>query len=218
LASRRRLRRSRDLPVVRGRFANRAQEIDPGPRVHSPARSVFINCPFDPEYISHFDALVFTIVCCGFNPRSALETRPSEPPKVAEKKDDGVCARGMTASSRTVRMGSPASGRPIANRSPSAYANAMAAASSRQVDAKPPSDAGRSAPMSAYTSPPMPTPASATAITTTRMVGVPGHAWLVRHRARLMTHRSLNGGMCPPARAAASRRSRAVACLAAVRG
>ena len=48
-------------------------------------------------------------------------------------------------------------------------------------------------------------PASATAITTTRMVGVPGHAWLVRHRARLMTQRSLNGGTCPPDSAAASR-------------
>ena len=37
--------------------------------------------------------------------------------------------------------------------------------------------------------------ASTAAISATRMVGVPGHAWLVRQRARLMTHRSLNGGM-----------------------
>ena len=47
--------------------------------------------------------------------------------------------------------------------------------------------------------------ASTTAISTTRMVGVPGHAWLVRQRARLMTHRSLNEGMRRPARAAAIR-------------
>ena len=48
-------------------------------------------------------------------------------------------------------------------------------------------------------------PASTAAISTTRMVGVPGHAWLVRQRARLMTHRSLNGGMRRPDSAAASR-------------
>ena len=47
--------------------------------------------------------------------------------------------------------------------------------------------------------------ASTTAISTTRMVDVPGHAWLVRQRARLMTHRSLNEGMRRPARAAAIR-------------
>ena len=37
-------------------------------------RSVFINCPFDLEYEPNFDALVFTTVCCGFRPRSSLET------------------------------------------------------------------------------------------------------------------------------------------------
>ena len=45
--------------------------------------------------------------------------------------------------------------------------------------------------------------ASTAAISATRMVGVPGHAWPVRQRARLMTHRSLNGGMRRPDRAAA---------------
>ena len=39
--------------------------------------------------------------------------------------------------------------------------------------------------------------ASTAAISATRMVGVPGHAWLVRQRARLMTHRSLNGRHAP---------------------
>jgi hypothetical protein len=37
-------------------------------------RSVFINCPYDPEYEPLYDALVFTIVCCGFTPRSATES------------------------------------------------------------------------------------------------------------------------------------------------
>jgi hypothetical protein len=42
------------------------------------SRSVFINCPFDQEYERLFDALMLTIVMCGFLPRSALESgRPS---------------------------------------------------------------------------------------------------------------------------------------------
>ncbi len=47
----------------RGRFA------------HKPSQAVFINCPYDAAYQTTFDALVFAIVCCGFLPRSALETR-----------------------------------------------------------------------------------------------------------------------------------------------
>ena len=39
--------------------------------------SVFINCPFDPEYRSFFRALVFTIEVCGFSPRCALEVEDS---------------------------------------------------------------------------------------------------------------------------------------------
>lgn len=35
--------------------------------------NVFINCPFDEDYKGLFDALIFTIVCCGFIPRSAKE-------------------------------------------------------------------------------------------------------------------------------------------------
>ena len=50
-----------------------AEQIDTEPRVHNPIRSVFINCPFDPEYTEHFDALIFSIACCGFFPRSTLE-------------------------------------------------------------------------------------------------------------------------------------------------
>jgi hypothetical protein len=39
-----------------------------------PSRSVFINCPFDPEYEPLRDALLLTVVACGFVPRSALES------------------------------------------------------------------------------------------------------------------------------------------------
>ena len=39
-----------------------------------PALSVFINCPFDDEYEPFLDAIVFTAVCCGFQPRTADES------------------------------------------------------------------------------------------------------------------------------------------------
>lgn len=39
-----------------------------------PRRSVFINCPYDREFEPLFDAIVFATVCCGFLPRSALES------------------------------------------------------------------------------------------------------------------------------------------------
>ncbi len=48
-----------------------------------PTKSVFINCPFDSEYATLFDALVFTTVCCGFMPRSALESGTVAEPRVA---------------------------------------------------------------------------------------------------------------------------------------
>jgi hypothetical protein len=35
--------------------------------------SVFINCPFDPDYRPLFRAMVFTVEACGFAPRCALE-------------------------------------------------------------------------------------------------------------------------------------------------
>jgi hypothetical protein len=35
--------------------------------------NVFINCPFDPEYSALFDAILFTVFCCGFKPRCAYE-------------------------------------------------------------------------------------------------------------------------------------------------
>jgi hypothetical protein len=39
-----------------------------------PRRSVFINCPFDPDYEPLRDALLLAVVSCGFVPRSALES------------------------------------------------------------------------------------------------------------------------------------------------
>ncbi len=38
------------------------------------SRSVFINCPFDPEFEVLFHAIVFSVVAQGFEPRSALES------------------------------------------------------------------------------------------------------------------------------------------------
>lgn len=35
--------------------------------------NVFINCPFDGEYVSLFDASLFAVYKCGFRPRCALE-------------------------------------------------------------------------------------------------------------------------------------------------
>jgi hypothetical protein len=39
-----------------------------------PTKAVFINCPYDEEFQPTFDAIVFATVCCGFMPRSALES------------------------------------------------------------------------------------------------------------------------------------------------
>ena len=36
--------------------------------------SVFINCPFDPQYLKIFYAVVFAVIDCGFIARCALET------------------------------------------------------------------------------------------------------------------------------------------------
>lgn len=54
-----------------------------GPFRLDPAKSVFINCPFDAEYAPLFDAIIFSAVCCGFIPRSALESGTVAEPRVA---------------------------------------------------------------------------------------------------------------------------------------
>jgi hypothetical protein len=45
--------------------------------------SVFINCPYDENFRALFDAVIFAAVCCGFMPRSALETGTVAEPRVA---------------------------------------------------------------------------------------------------------------------------------------
>lgn len=47
-----------------------------------PSKSVFINCPFDSTFAPLFDAIVFATVCCGFMPRSALETGTVSEPRM----------------------------------------------------------------------------------------------------------------------------------------
>lgn len=37
------------------------------------ADDVFINCPFDNDFVPTFRALIFAIMACGFRPRSARE-------------------------------------------------------------------------------------------------------------------------------------------------
>jgi hypothetical protein len=53
-----------------------------GPLAAPRKTSVFINCPFDLEYRPVFDAVVFSALCCGFLPRSALETGTSSTPRM----------------------------------------------------------------------------------------------------------------------------------------
>lgn len=43
-----------------------------------PGLSVFINCPYDAEYEPLLDAIVFTTVCCGFQPRTADESMDAD--------------------------------------------------------------------------------------------------------------------------------------------
>lgn len=49
--------------------------------------SVFINCPFDPEYWPLLEAIVFCIVECGFVPRSALELTDSGEARLHKLRD-----------------------------------------------------------------------------------------------------------------------------------
>lgn len=44
--------------------------------------SVFINCPFDKDYLPIFDAVVFATVCCGFLPRCAIESGCTAVPRM----------------------------------------------------------------------------------------------------------------------------------------
>ncbi len=44
--------------------------------------SVFINCPYDAEYLPIFDSIVFASTCCGFLPRSAIESGSTSVPRM----------------------------------------------------------------------------------------------------------------------------------------
>jgi hypothetical protein len=47
-----------------------------------PIDGVFINCPFDAAYRRMFEALVFTVKACGFQPRSAREADEGGQPRI----------------------------------------------------------------------------------------------------------------------------------------
>ncbi len=47
-----------------------------------PSKSVFINCPFDQDFKPRFYATIFATVCCGFWPRSALESGSVAEPRM----------------------------------------------------------------------------------------------------------------------------------------
>jgi len=47
------------------------------------SRQVFLNAPFDQKYKPIFDAVVFTIVACGYVPRCSLESSDSGTPRIS---------------------------------------------------------------------------------------------------------------------------------------
>jgi hypothetical protein len=49
-------------------------------------RDVFVNCPFDSDYLIFFRAIVFVVIRCGFRARSALETDDA-----SENRFDKIC-------------------------------------------------------------------------------------------------------------------------------
>ena len=64
------------------RRSPRREHFGRGRLTISRATSVFINCPFDDEFLPLFDAIVFATVCCGFLPRSALESGDAAVPRM----------------------------------------------------------------------------------------------------------------------------------------
>lgn len=65
-------------------------------------KSIFINCPFDPQYRDLFDAAVFTVLDCGFVPRCALEMSDSGETRIEKLfKIIADCKLGVHDLSRT---------------------------------------------------------------------------------------------------------------------
>jgi hypothetical protein len=48
----------------------------------SPAKSVFINCPYDQEFAPLFEAIIFAVQACDYKPRSALESGTVAEPRM----------------------------------------------------------------------------------------------------------------------------------------
>lgn len=78
--------------------------------------AVFINCPFDKKYRPFFDAIVFTVARCGFQPRCALEsidsggTRIEKIMKLVEQCRYGIhdlCRTELDSTSRLPRFNMP---------------------------------------------------------------------------------------------------------------
>jgi hypothetical protein len=70
---------------VRGSVGSRAgkrEHFGSGALRLDPATSVFLNCPYDSEYQPLFDAAVLATICCGFTPRSALESGTVAEPRM----------------------------------------------------------------------------------------------------------------------------------------
>lgn len=70
--------------------------------VDSYDRNVFINCPFDERYRPLFRALLFAIVECGFNPRSALDVTDASEVRIQKiYRIVAACRLGIHDLSRT---------------------------------------------------------------------------------------------------------------------
>jgi hypothetical protein len=86
--------------VARGGSRRRIREIIPN--AVEPANGVFINCPFDKDYAPIFEALIFTIHACDFEPRSAREIEDSSQTRIDKLYNlIGECRYGIHDLSRT---------------------------------------------------------------------------------------------------------------------
>lgn len=69
-------------------------------------RGVFINCPFDHDYHSCHLALILTVVACGLEPRSALETGTASLPRM-ERITRALCESTYSIHDLTRAYGDP---------------------------------------------------------------------------------------------------------------
>jgi hypothetical protein len=61
----------------------RREHFGAGALTLNAATSVFLNCPYDLQYLPLFDCAVLATICCGFTPRSALESGTVAEPRMA---------------------------------------------------------------------------------------------------------------------------------------